>query len=541
MFDADCVNIQYRCGPDKLKVDAMRGGSVSCGNGERLVRKMAWVRTIAVATIVLGTWSCHARAQAAAPKAEPRIVQQAATLQIPLSAINRETMAPISNLTESDFALSIDGQPRTFQLSRPWTATAHPPVGQPQDQLNLLIILPLGVPLDREQVIEKTMAELSQQPERGWNISILDDAGSQTPYTRGLKTAIAGLKEMEDEAPAEVNLAAWRTTAALAIASMRDLPGRRVVLTLGNIFHEVVVQDGEVVYEAFQVDDVATAARNAGATIYAAGSLGELEQLRRLAPHYVVIGAGPWLLSKDGQVAGWISNSVADTIEEIRRNGAGAYQIDLHLESKELDGQIHAISITAHRPDAILSVPAYYIAPSLARLQQLGSLPAALREALKIPPPEGSSPLEMTTQLAYFPHRDGKTGTQIATTGFFWNQSTEPPKELRTVLRLEQAGSGYVLNTTIGRLDWSTSVPVWNTALEVGPGAYRIRVAAVDESGKIAAAIDTPFTVEPTTDDAVRISSVVIGRNCVFVPEPTDASGAASVMVSDRARECQPR
>jgi hypothetical protein len=484
------------------------------------VRRGNWFPIAVIAVATLGSLSTLIYGQAVPQNEAAEMIHRAATIHIPLMAIQREPLGPASGLTESDLSLTIDGQSRTFQLSRPWSEDINPKTGQPQDRPNLLIILPLGVPLNRGELLDKTIADLSQQPELDWNISILDDSGNQTPYVRGLKTAIAELKTISAEKPGEVDLAGWRTTAALAIASMRDLPGRRVVLTLGDIFHEVVVQRGELMYEAFQIDDVETAARNSGAVVYACESTDEVERLRGLAPYYSLVGAGPWLLlTKDDHPAGWFTGSIGETIDTIRHTGMGAYQIDLHLDAKQMDGELHAVSVTPHAAQIILDAPAYYVAPRLARLRQLAALSPPLRQALKVTPAAGSSPLEMVTQLAYFPHPDGKTGTQIATTGFFWNKAGPPPAKLDAALELEQTSSGLVLNTTVGELQWSSNLPVWNTAMDVGPGAYMLRVAAADASAKIVAGVNTSFTVEPVADDAVMISSVALGKSCVFIAE----------------------
>lgn|GEM_PF-5311643 len=485
--------------------------------------KTVWLRWIAVTALVMAGCGGHLRAQTS-QKAETEFVRRARTLHIPLTAIARQTAMPVADLKESDFTLDIDGKPVLFQLARPWSGDTEAKTDQAQDRTNLLIILPFASSLDRRQALEEAIADLSKLPELDWNISILDDVGNQTPYTRSLKTAIAELRMVESESPDDVDLEQWRTTAALAIAGMRDLPGRRAVMTLGDIFHEMVVEDGELEYAAFQIDDLAGAARNAGAVIYAAESANEIDDLRKIAPYVTVVGAnpGPWLLlGRHGHVAGWISGSVADTLAAIRRDAIGSYRIDLHLGTKQMNGQLHSISVRPRRTGILLDAPRYFVAPDLTRLRQLAAVSPALRKALRTPPPAGSSPLEMETQLAYFPHRDGKTGTQIATTGFFWNASTPPPASLDVALKLEETMVGYVLNTTVATLDWSSAEPVWNASADVGPGAYLLRVAATDASGKIAAAADTQFTVEPTAGDKVLISSVVLGKSCLFAPPPS--------------------
>jgi hypothetical protein len=80
--------------------------------------------------------------------------------------------------------------------------------------------------------------------------------------------------------------------------------------------------------------------------------------------------------------------------------------------------------------------------------------------------------------------------------------------------------------------------PVWTLAMTVTPGAYKLRVAAADETGKISAAADTPFTVDPATNDAVMISSLVLGKTCVFVPEASESATVSESVDYLRAGNC---
>ena len=126
-------------------------------------------------------------------------------------------------------------------------------------------------------------------------------------YTRQLPLVISEMEKIGVESPQSTNLADWRHTAAVAIASMRDLPGRRVVLSLGDLFHEVVYQDYDQVYNAFEVIDVSTAARAAGVILYSADSSKEIDSLRRFPAPYSLVGTGPWMLLSDNSLLdGWI-------------------------------------------------------------------------------------------------------------------------------------------------------------------------------------------------------------------------------------------
>jgi len=503
------------------------------------VRKSFWLAGATGAILSC----CMAAAQVAAPQktqpstlpaasdgasaSEPQTIKDAQTVRIPLIAIGHDTALPVRNLTASDLELDIDGKPHAFQLSRPWDQTINPATGQPEDRPNMLIIVPFDGPQYRKDGIDDAIRDLSAMPNLGWNISILDDGGDQTSYTRDMKTVIADLQRIERENPADTDLDTWRLTASLAIANMREMPGRRVVMTLGDIFHEEVYNGMQLVYENFEAHDVAAAARDAGAVIYAAESFQEIGRLRGLFPYYYTLGFGPWmLLTRDDHFEGWISNLVSDTIHEIQQDGMGAYDMDIHLDLNQMDGQGHAVSVTPRRPKMILDVPPYYIAPNLHQLQEMAKAPPKLREIMKTPPPVSSSPLELATQLEYFPHRDGKTGTQYMSTGFFWSGTTPPPKSLIAALQLEQTSTGFMANTTVGRLDWTTSEPTWNAAFEVIPGAYMLRVGAVDPTQKIAAVATAPFTVEPSGAENVMISSLVIGKSCTFAPAPPKGPNA---------------
>jgi hypothetical protein len=488
---------------------------------------------------LLGFWLmlAYAGAQSDAASAAA-FLQQAQTVHVPLFAV-QQPATPLTTLRAPDLTVDVNGKPVTFQLAQPAADANSSGAKDPQAQTNVLIILPFGAPVDRNKILVRAVTALSQQRDDGWNISVLDDSGAQTPYTPGLKTAITSLTALENTDIPDVDIDDWRETASQAIASMRDLPGRRVVLTLGDIFHEEIYDQGYLAYENYQVDDVSDAARNAGVVIYSAETIQELTQLQGLYPYFMVAGHGPYLLTdQQNHIAGWICGSIADTWTQIRQDRQAWYTVNLHLTAKQMDGQLHVFSATPQASDVLLDTPPYYIAPSLQQLERLATVSPAVRGALMNPPPRNASPLELATTLAYFPHPDGKTGTQIATTGFFWTQNVPRPNKLQVALQLEQTTSGFSLATTAGTLLWNTRRPVWKTSFDVMPGAYMLRIAAADATGKVKAAINTPFSVEGAQGEQVLISSLVIGKSCQFVP-PLPASGKPSAQIDYlRAGNC---
>lgn len=477
--------------------------------------------------VVLILDGAAAHAQTRTAPVEPQLVVQAQTVRIPIQAIERQTAEPVRDLQPGDLTLTVGGQATAFQLSRPWSKTIDPKTGQPEDRPNVLIVLPLGDPEPRIRVLDDAIRGLSTQPDLQWNVSIVDDNGNQTPYTRDLKAVIADLQSIRDRAPNDIDLDEWRQSASQAIASMRELPGRRVVLSLGDLFHEVFFRDHRLAYDNFEVRDVGSAARDAGATIYCADSLQEIEAIRQLYPDYLAIGIGPWLVrAANGDIAGWIGNTVGDTVRQIQRDAMGSYDLDLHLDLKEMNGQLRAIALSARRPGMFFNSPRYFVAPDLAEIEFLSKLPPSLRNALQNPPAAGTSPLQIATQLNYFPHADGKTGTQIATTQFFWNKSGSPPQTLDLAAKMTQTNIGYLATVMKSQLRWTSSEPEWNAQLDVRPGAYMLRIAAADPTNDAVAGSSTPFSVEPAADEPVLVSSLVLGKACIFVPPENDATSS---------------
>lgn len=489
-----------------------------------------WMVFFCAVALPLTSAVASAQVASSATQSVPEWMQQAQTLSIPLVAYDRKTLQPVQNLAAGDLQLQVEGKAREFQLQQAPAAPA-----------NMLIILPFGGFQPRRAAVDQAIDALNKGNLAGWNISILDDAGNQTAYTRNGNEVKEQLQAMSVASPVPVSPDEWRTTASLAIAGMRDLSGRRVVLTLGDIFHTVFTGHDGQLYEAYAVTDVADAARNAGAIIYAAESAGDLDTLHQLAPNEELAGSNPWLLTmRNSAIAGWICDSVADTLKKIQQDGSGFYEMRLHLEPAQMDGQVRPLDVRAQNVAVLLQAPGTYVAPDRKRLQLFSTMPAALREALQSPGgTQTETPLELETQLAYFPHADGKTGTQVVTTGYFWNAETPPPAQMTTALQLQQTRSGFIADTITGQLHWTATAPVWTENLNVEPGAYILRVAAADATGKISGSVETPFTVASSAGEPVLASSLVLGKACTFVPPQEPVPGHPDAVDILRAGNCE--
>lgn len=470
---------------------------------------------------------------AAAPQAVPQIVQQASTMHIAVNVYDQNTN-PVANLTAGDFQLMVDGKPASFHLSRPWDSTLDAKTGKPVDRPNLLILLPYGAPTLRSDAMDEVVRYFDKVDSFDWNVSIMDDTGKQTPYTTDLQQIRKDMHAVAKDNPdySGVDMYSWRRKASLAIENMRDLPGRRVVMSLGDIFHEQIYTNFTLVYDNFEAHDVAGAARSSGAFIYAAESFQEMGRIRGLWPYYYTLGFGPWLLlDENNQVEGWISNFVTDTIHQIQQDRDASYVLDMPLTPEQMDGGLHRIHVGLSNPKLLLSAPAFYAAPNRADLMKIADSPAYLQNALLHP--GADSTLVTIPRVDYFPSATESGGDQIISLGFFWNANTPPPNQLYLLAQLVQSNTGLSDGVIRERLLWTGDGPVLRFAARVFPGAYLLTVAASDAGGHVVSSASYPFTVAPRGNDPVLMSSLVVGKACAFVPQTVEKSPQNTALSND--------
>lgn len=473
--------------------------------------------SIIVAGLLL--FARYADAQSA-PATVPESVQEAQVVRIPVNVYNQDT-SPAAALTAADFHLTVDGAPASFQLARPWDNTLDAKTGRPVDRPNLLILLPFGAPVLRTDAMDEAVRYFDKVGSFDWNVSIMDDAGQQTAYTTDLQQMRKDMHEVNKEDPdyTGVDMYSWRRKASLAIENMRGLPGRRVVVTLGDIFHEQIYTNFTLVYDNFEAHDVSSAARSSGAFIFAAESFQEMGRIRGLWPYYYTLGFGPWLLmDEENHVEGWISNFFSDTINQIQQERDATYVLERTLTPEQMDGRLHRISVSVTNPKLLLSAPSYYAAPNRTDLLKVAAAPSFLQKAWLHP---AESPLlEMVPHLDFFPSAQSPGGTQVISLGFFWGGSTPPPAQLHLLTQLVQSNTGLSDGVLQGTLPWTPAEgPVLRFAASVIPGSYLLKVAASDASGQVVSSGDYPFTVDPKTSDPVLISSLVTGKDCTFDPQ----------------------
>ena len=138
--------------------------------------------------------------------------------------------------------------------------------------------------------------------------------------------------------------------------------------------------------------------------------------------------------------------------------------------------------------------------------------------------PRPATPAEMVRTAAVFPDlplRVAAYATQNDASGTMRVVVAAEPEDAGVVLTAASIGYFDSQGRMVGQTNLKTELtvmPMLATAV-VPPGAYRVRVAATDSTGRSGAA-DTEISVEMTSAGSLRLSSVVLGvwRNEAFQP-----------------------
>ncbi|HEX4020281.1 MAG TPA: hypothetical protein VHX63_03975 [Acidobacteriaceae bacterium] len=475
---------------------------------------------------------------------QAQLVRQAQQVHIPVNVFHADT-SPAGSLTTSDFQLSVDGKPQTFQLARsgenlasnsaPDSTPGNNQAGHAASHLNLLLLLPNSRIGRRKAVLKQAIRYFNGISSlHDWNVSIFDDSGHQSAYTSNIVQLRKDLHAVEKLDPDNFadNPVSWRDNAIFSIENMRQLPGRRVAIALGDVFHQAAMDEDSHIFSAFDAVGVADAGRFSGAVVYASENFKKGIPADELAPRNHVAGTGPWiLLNRQNRVEGWMTTSFLKAVQMVQQTQSASYDLQITLTPQQMDGRPHRISVRLLDSKLLWSAPPFFVAPDLSQIKILASAPEYLRNALHSP--ISSSSLNIVPRLDYFPQASKSEGTQVVSLSFYWNKPTPPPRQLQLLGEVTNTNFGYKQSVFRDTVPWNQSNSVWKLMVTVIPGSYILRVAAADNSGKIVTSEAYPFTVDPIHGEQVLISSLVVGKTCRFVPPvaPGQQKAAAPINV----------
>jgi VWFA-related protein len=291
------------------------------------------------------------------------------------------------------------------------------------------------------------------------------------------------------------------------------LDGPKVVVFVspGLVSSEAMTANCQYLYD--QAAEAASAARahvyglvphqfsNAAGTGGRVGSDGFLQA----SPTNLVVSEdslGPLIAATGGEQF-LLSASAANIFTRIARESSAYYLLSFDTTDNDRNGKSHAIALTTTRPGVTI------------RARPSFTVESAKDAAKHAPKPSVVGPVRGLLD-DYTAHRD--LPLRVAAYAF-----RDTAKTLRIVAATDIPGGGSLAQVDFGLFDgkskgvteWPAPKPALGkseavASATIAPGAYRLRVAASDEGGRVGAA-DLEFTAGLTKAGAYTLSDLMLG------------------------------
>lgn len=463
---------------------------------------------------------------------------------------------PIRGLTGDDFVVKEQGRQYKVSVAQPLlglhsskssaanqtsptqTAVSTSALAR-NEQTHLLLLLPPTMhPGTRSSILNSSIRHLHQVAENGWDIAVVDPSRAFTPRTRDISTVVEKLKWLKTQRDVPQYGSAWISVARNAIREQSELPGRRVILLACD------TEPGEpdrnpwllrVSPSTFEID-----ARIAMAQIYTVQASG---------PGVIIPGGGPVNLANPGpDIARQISSqssyfaqrrgelmgvanhtggraelAIDDALKDAVKDAAGYYELHFQPDPSMLDGGYHPITVAVQSEHLRVFASPWYLAPAAASNAALAAMPKLLLDALTSE--RQLTQITVTPRAWYFPNRvSGIAAVPIAAEIVAMTSQPQTPIEIAATIIDERQGKMIGLSTET--LNWveeknaanegkTLATVHWSNTVNLPPGSYELRVAALDPSLTSVGAGSWRFVIHPRDpEDGLSVSSLLLASQC---------------------------
>jgi VWFA-related protein len=471
----------------------------------------------------------------------------------------RDKSGPVPDLQASDFTVTIDGKPRKVVSAVFFKADAAagritggaPPtprhVSNDQAEPGRVVVFAVDADTIRgnqERALFETASRMLEALSPADAVGLVEIRGPGIEVTRDHSAVAAALKRFRGRAPGEAaelgqgNNPLGTPFGANAIVPMLGLKGRehaeKVLLDLARLLRgmtvvraprTVILIAGELALDRELMSDykaLQRAAAESRTVLYTVlledvgyeVSRGETRPEIKRPPGLVPIedpgivdavagGKAEGLATIASMTGGMFFHGVgtaAGVFDRIRSEVSSFYQLGLESSPADADGKQHDVKVRVSRTGLDVRAPSYVAVP---KPSSQGSPRDPLLVALRQPTDVPDVPLAVTT---YSTHGAGNA-IQVLVSGEIGTPNGAAPAEWGLVVT--QNGKDVAIRRgkfTAGPAGWR----VVSSSVEVPPGNYRLRLAAVDAEDRIGA-LEIPFTARVQTASGTTLSDLVVG------------------------------
>jgi hypothetical protein len=478
---------------------------------------------------------------------------QATAQDATISVLVRDaTGQPVPGLAADNFIVKEADQRRAVV----GIETEHPPIVAPNTQpqtLNpskqevsskgeevyvLLVISPMTLG-GRFGVMRSASQLLSQSAINCCHIALLDDSGTYTPFGRGTAEVRLKLEEISKKVPKpQYPGGAWMSSATKAFKDLGIMPGRRAVVFASD-YESKSTEAYErnpnllrVVPSMFIIP-----ALQAQAQLYTVQSSGPsaVVPFGNAASAETYSASGPQLLANIGnetaslgglrsdllfaaaETGGLPENSLGDALGQIIKDAEGYYILHFRPPPEESDGDRHPIEVTTPLPHLHISATHFYQAP-LASSQTRG-IPQALSEIMEST--TDSKSLQIDTRAWFFPDGRNDVSSLPLSADVMWTDHSTPQVnstvEIYAKLRNETMDVEVASWRALRR--WTSKQGLmythWQDVISIYPGAYTLRIVAMDTSSGLLGSKTYSFLVHSASGQSLAVGPIVLSDRCL--------------------------
>jgi len=470
---------------------------------------------------------------------------------------------PVRGLTGDDFVVKEQGHQYKVSVAQPLLrlhsaksstanqtsaiqAAASTSAQERNEQTHLLLLLPPTMdPGTRSSILNSSIKHLHHVADNRWDIAVVDPSRAYTSRTRDIPLVIEMLKRLKTQRDIPQYGSAWMTVARNAIRELSALPGRRLILLACD------TEPGEpdrnpwllrVSPSTFEIDS-----RVAMAQIYTVQASG---------PGVIIPGGGPVNLANPGpdiarqissqssylaqrrgelmrvanQTGGRAELAIDDALKDAAKDAAGYYELHFQPDPSMLDGGYHPITVAVQSEHLRVFASPWYLAPATASNAALAAMPKLLLDALTSE--QQQTQIAVTPRAWYFPNRvSGIAAVPVAAEVIARTGQPQAPVQIAATIIDERQGKMIGISTetlnwveeksaghdgkTLARVHWSNTV-------NLPPGSYELRVAALDPSSTLVGAGSWRFLIHPRDpEDGLSVSSLLLASDCQSATSPT--------------------
>lgn len=409
----------------------------------------------------------------------------------------------------------------------------------------VLVILPPMSATGRHAALKGIRKFLQQPLPRGWSLALLDDAGEFVQFTADAAPLQSRVEVLRHHvSPRQSIYGPWMGKAFRAVDELAIQAGRHAIVFASDFAFDVTGVGRDRWLLRAGPSAFVDAAVRAGAPMYTIQASGagtvvpggfaaaespmtEFGQPFTMSGEMVARSTSMQLaglmamqsnyLYAADQTGGRSCWDVRDAFDRVAADAAGHYRITFRPSIPEPDGAWHQVSVRVRAPHARIRGPRYYLAPGGSATERL---PAPMAEALHAG--REVSEFEAAAHVWVFPQVAGGR-TSVMAADFAWpatNGTLAQPGTVRIFAELVD----IVTRTAVGswtaekmwhREDAEQATLHWQREATLYPGAYSLRVVAMDQgTGKITTRAYA-FAVNLSPGNSLRVGEILVAGRCL--------------------------